>query len=356
MASISREPNGRRTIQFVSADGSRKSIRLGKVSQRTAEAVKVRVEQLASAVLTSHVVDDETARWVAGLDGAIHGKLATVGLVPDREHTTLGDFIDGYIRKRGDVKPGTATMYGHTRRCLVSFFGAERSLRAIAPGDADDWRLWLINHEKLAAATVRRRCGIAKQFCKAAMRKGLIASNPFADLVSAVRENTERAYFITREETAMVLDACPDAEWRLIFALSRFGGLRCPSEHLSLCWSDVDWAKNRIIVRSPKTEHHAGGNHARFRCFPNCCHTFVRCSRKRSPAPSTSSRDTARQVRTCGRKCTGSSSGRDWSLGRARSRTCVPRARLSWLKAGHCMSSPSGSATRSPSPRSTTYN
>jgi len=46
MASISREPNGHRTIQFVAVDGKRKSIRLGKVSQHAAESVKAKVEVL----------------------------------------------------------------------------------------------------------------------------------------------------------------------------------------------------------------------------------------------------------------------------------------------------------------------
>jgi len=55
-----------------------------------------------------------------------------------------------------------------------------------------------------------------------------------------------------------VLDACPDAEWRLLFALARYGGLRCPSEHLALRWSDVDWERGRMVVRSSKTEHHEG--------------------------------------------------------------------------------------------------
>ena len=54
-------------------------------------------------------------------------------------------------------------------------------------------------------------------------------------------------------------DACPDAEWRLLFALSRYGGLRCPSEHLGLRWEDVDWERGRLTIHSPKTEHHAGG-------------------------------------------------------------------------------------------------
>ena len=39
----------------------------------------------------------------------------------------------------------------------------------------------------------------------------------------------------------------------MLFALSRFGGLRCPSEHLALTWPDVDWERDRFRVDSPKT-------------------------------------------------------------------------------------------------------
>lgn len=37
MASISRDPGGYRRVLFVAADGTRKTIRLGKVSQRLAD-------------------------------------------------------------------------------------------------------------------------------------------------------------------------------------------------------------------------------------------------------------------------------------------------------------------------------
>src|SRR5205814_2652396 len=107
---------------------------------------------------------------------------------------------------------------------------------------------------------IRRRCGIAKQFFRAAVRRRLITENPFADLKGlTVKGNRERDYFITREETAAVLDACPNAEWRLLFALSRYGGLRCPSEHLALTWADVDWERGRFRVASSKTEHLESG-------------------------------------------------------------------------------------------------
>ena len=56
MASISRDKNGTRRILFVASDGKRSAIHLGKVSQRAAESVKFRVEQLLAAKLTEHAL------------------------------------------------------------------------------------------------------------------------------------------------------------------------------------------------------------------------------------------------------------------------------------------------------------
>ncbi len=137
----------------------------------------------------------------------------------------------------------------------------------ISPGDADDFRRSLA--ERLGDNTVRRMCGRAKQFFRAALRKRLIQENPFADMKGCVAlANRQRDYFISLSETEKVLAVCPDAQWRLLFALSRFGGLRCPSEHLGLRWGDVDWANGRLTVHSPKTEHHAGGESRITPLFP----------------------------------------------------------------------------------------
>ncbi len=182
MASVSCDPNGRKRIQFFGTDGERKTIRLGKATVKQAEGFKVRVEQLVMANITGGGIDPETAGWLTTRDDATYAKLADVGLVARRESVRLAGFIDQYVKDREDVKGSTALVYGHTRRCLVEFFGAEKLLHEITPGDADSWRLWLVNHEKLADNTVRRRCGIAKQFFRVAVRRRLLTSNPFADL------------------------------------------------------------------------------------------------------------------------------------------------------------------------------
>ena len=78
-----------------------------------------------------------------------------------------------------------------------------------------------------------------------------VVDNPFLEMKGiAVAANKARDYFITPAEAVKVLEACPNAEWRLIFALSRFAGLRCPSEHLALKRGDIDGENSKIPVFS----------------------------------------------------------------------------------------------------------
>ena len=64
------------------------------------------------------------------------------------------------------------------------------------------------------------------------------------------------------------MDHAPDAEWRAILALSRFAGLRCPSEVLSLKWEHIHWDRQRITVTSPKTARHPNGGQRIIPLFP----------------------------------------------------------------------------------------
>ena len=279
MASLSKDKSGNRTIQFVAGDRKRRSIRLGKMPQKAAETIKAKVESLSAAAISQTSWDAETAAWVGKLESLLYDKLAKVGLLPVRaaaEKSTLGAFLEAYITGRSDVKGTTESNYRQTKRCLVEYFGAQKPLADVTSGDADEWRRWMVAGEvradgavvrkKLGDNTVRRRCGFARQFFRAAMRKRLITENPFGEMKGvSIRSNRSRDYFLPREDAAKVLDACPDVQWQLLFALSRYGGLRCPSEHLALKWVDVDWVNGRMTVRSPKTEHHEGQE---FRVIP----------------------------------------------------------------------------------------
>jgi len=253
MASISRDKNGRRRILFVAADGCRRQLRLGKVTQRSAETIKSRIEALVSATITGNSPDDATSRWVANLDKTMAEKLANVGLVARREFAVMEDFVTSYIDSRTDVQPETRRAWKQVRDRLVASFGETQSLKAISKEDAANWRQDLVN-EGLADATVRKYTGYVKHFFSVAVERDLLTTSPFGKLVSGSVGNDDRQCLVSRDDTYRLIDVCPNAEWRLIVALSRFGGLRCPSEHLMLRWVDIDWERGFMTVTSPKTK------------------------------------------------------------------------------------------------------
>ena len=267
MASLCKDKNGTRRICFVYPKGKRKTIYLGKVTQRCGLSFKVKIEDLVSAKIASVSPADDTRRWLVNLDDIFVDKLANVGLVEPRNCTQLEAYIDAFIEGRSDVKKSTILVCRRTQKHLLAYFGGDKLLRDVTEGDADDWNRYL-QSLNLAKNTIRRTCGIAKQFFAAAIRAKLIIDNPFHDQKVAVSGNPGRFYYVTREEASAVIDACPDAQWRLLFALARYGGLRVPSEVLLLRWQDIDWAKGRFLVTSTKTEHHEGKATRKVPIFP----------------------------------------------------------------------------------------
>lgn len=269
MASIIQQANGRKAIQFKAPNGKRPMIRLGKVTATTAAEIRAHVEHLAECWRYGKPPCKQTDRFISELlaDQAkheIYDRLAVAGLVEPRELPAtggavdrLGAFIDSYIDGRTDIEAGTEYNLRRVRERLVEHFGESKRIAEITPADADTWRLWL--QSTVGANTTRRSCGRAKQFFRWAVRSRLLAENPFADMKGlTVQPNKSRDFFVTREIAYRVLDACPDAEWRLLFALARFGGLRCPSETLSLTWDRVNWEHCRMTISSPKTKRYEG--------------------------------------------------------------------------------------------------
>lgn len=275
------------SVRYKGSDGKEKKLALKIRDEKRARQAVQHVEELVEAERSDSRAARTTVAWVEKQEIGLQRRLEKAGLIKLQGDTqsnvaTVGQLLDGYAKLRSDVKQSTATFYGHTIRNLKEFFGAEAPLAKIRPGDADEFKLWLLADEKeeierkgrtlkgqgLATGTANRRCTLAGQFFRAADRKGLIKGNPFAGVGGMVKSNKSRMRYISTEDSAAVLDACPDAEWRLIFALSRFGGLRTPSEQDALRWEDVNWAQNRILVHSPKTEHHEGGESRFVPIFP----------------------------------------------------------------------------------------
>ncbi|HEX5104213.1 MAG TPA: tyrosine-type recombinase/integrase [Pirellulaceae bacterium] len=269
MASISTDKRGNRTVQFMGCDRKRRSVRLGPCSLRIAEKWQGHIERLAIAKKLNHSVERETANWVADLEDPMHEKLAAVGLVEPRAPKIkigLGAYLDEFVAKRIDVKPATIEVWGQIVRNLKGHFGEGRDPATITEADADDFKLYLIG-EKLSPTTVSKRLQFARMFFKSMLKRKLIVVNPFAEVSARAVMRTDRQRYVTPEETKLIMDVC-NPEWKVIVALARYGGLRTPSEPLSLRWQDINWDTLRIVVTSPKTEHHEGKGSRVIPLFP----------------------------------------------------------------------------------------
>jgi len=65
MASLINQNNGVRMIQFIGIGGLRKYLRLGKITKKQAETVKLFVEELVACKMSGYSPKSATSEWVA---------------------------------------------------------------------------------------------------------------------------------------------------------------------------------------------------------------------------------------------------------------------------------------------------
>lgn len=211
MATISLDrETGRRRILFIAQDGTRKAVRLGKVNQKQAETIRLHVEDLLACKLSGTSPKGATSEWVAGLPDAMRQRLGRSGLITPVARASVSSltaWVRGYIDGRAaDSKPNTRMNYEQDFKSVAAHFG-DKLLGEITSDDADAFRAFL-KAKGLGEATIRRRCKRVKQFFKAALKRKMIAENPFADMACSDYANSDRQRFVTRDEIQAVLDAC----------------------------------------------------------------------------------------------------------------------------------------------------
>lgn len=172
---------------------------------------------------------------------------------------TLGGLVGLYREKRFPrLAESTQRQRSQAFRVLFCYFSPESPADSLTAADAE----WLRDQELakgLAEATVRKRCGDLKEAYDLAIRAERLTKNPFrCDSVptAAVAIRQDDTAHVETAVALKVLDRLPNAEWRLLFALARWGGIRVPSEVQNLRWSDVLWDLDRIRIESPKTKRH----------------------------------------------------------------------------------------------------
>ena len=228
------------------------------MSKQQAFNVKRHVEELVRASKGKGRPEGDTEAWAAELDGRLRSGLERAGLVsaiPQRSNSEaarlLGPFMDAYLVSRTDAKPSTVRNFQQAIDWTNKYFTRDRALIAISAYDCEKLFRWM--KLDLAESTATKHMKRLRTMLRAAVRDRLIKENPVHGLKLGSESNRTRDFFIDPDLSQKVLDASPSIEWKLVFALPRYAGLRCPSELHGLRWTDRDWEAGRMRIDSVKT-------------------------------------------------------------------------------------------------------
>jgi integrase len=255
MASVCKGPNGRKTIRLSPGERvDRPKIALGKTSKREANTARVHVEQILTSKKTGEPIPPATSQWVAGIPDAQRRRLEHLELIGPtikREEWSIDQWAEEYIRNRTDLSESGRNVLKYTRQNLAEFFEPGTLLNAVTAYDAQQFQRHLL--DKYEEATSHRRMRAAREIFDRAVDAELIKRNVFSKVkLIGSEDNPDRQEYVPRDVVATVIAECPDLRWKLIFGLTRYAGLRCPSEIATLRWGDVDFDKRSLHVYSPK--------------------------------------------------------------------------------------------------------
>src|SRR5262249_35850926 len=121
--------------------------------------------------------------------------------------------------------------------------------------------------------TVAKRLSFARTILDVPRKHKPIDENPFSGVAIPAANVSARQRFIDLEVVTRLL-AVANPTWRTIIALARYGGLRCPSEVLSLEWRTSignGIASKSQAQRPSDTMATAPG---RFGCSRDCDHSW----------------------------------------------------------------------------------
>lgn len=270
MSSLFPRKNGKWTIQFFDANRKRRTVRLDTTDEFTANQVSLWIGRIVDFQRAQVPIDAETTKWISQQPADIKDKLEKAGLSDVTEKvSTVGELVTNFMSKFGG-ESGTKRNNNVAFDNLKQFFGENRLLLSITSGDALEYRNYLCNRGgrkggPLGQASVAGQLKRAKTLFLFAIRKKWLTDFPFEEVVSGSQSNPDRYFEVLPEVSEEILENFRTFDDKLIFALSRYGGLTLPSEARELKWEWVDWEKERFKVYKPKVKQHS---HKRYREVP----------------------------------------------------------------------------------------
>lgn len=277
--------NGKR-LAFSLKDGSRRWVRLGQVNMAAGREVEKHIKHIVRCQRTGEEPRKETQEWILRIREdwpELADRLNTLGVFGNGriKDPVLVEFVERYIESRNDAKPATIKVWKQMLAYIKRYL-AGRTLCSLTKADGNAYLRSLKSHQMtngktLAKASAGKYFSFTRQFLNEAVDAELIVKNPFTGIVAPRKINKSRQCLVDHATVDLVINAAPDAEMQLIIALSRYGGLRTPSETFALKWQHIDWIRRRMTVTSPKTERYEGHETREMPLFPELMPHLLKC-------------------------------------------------------------------------------
>jgi len=271
MASLSLVNSGNRIgyrLQFRTKDQRKRSIWLGGLSKRDATRFQSNLESLIESSRVNTTPDARILEWANGIDERFKTVLAQYGLIPtqalpvvseNRDVRLLGDLVDHYVLEQKHFSIITRANFKQVRSWAVEYFGAKCVVASITPAKFVSWMTWMVHADEgdtrktLSTSSAKKHAKRLRQVFSYGVKARLLSENVADGIKIGDETNDERKHYVDRATATLVIDNCPSMEWKLLFALARYCGLRIPTEIQVLKWSDVLWDQNRLRIDSKKT-------------------------------------------------------------------------------------------------------
>lgn len=215
--------------------------------------------------------DAVTLAWVQNLPRKLFDRVVRTGLTSLVPRTcrlneqTIPELIKEWELTL-DVQPRTLVNYRMATGNLLKYFGKERLVTSILPGEADKFRRWLRVEGRIhsdvpmSSSSVSRRCETIRELFQFAVRLKWIEDNPFGHIRRSGEWNEARNVYVAARLVDKIIECCEDTELAAMVALCRFCGFRGQSEFKCLSWTAVGFGEEKILIISPKTKRYPGGD------------------------------------------------------------------------------------------------
>ena len=168
----------------------------------------------------------------------------------DPASPTIGAWLEVWLERQALLRPSTRLAYGiHVRRHLVPALG-QVPLGEVTPA-AVDQLITTLTGLGLSTGTVERIVATLRAACSAAVRDGLLASNPVASVRLPSVVPVRPALWGTGHVRRLLAEA--DGVMGILVRLALATGMR-RGELLALAWDDIDLDAGSVHVRRARVQ------------------------------------------------------------------------------------------------------